>query len=492
MKRGAEKSPLELFYDQECSDQESETQSLSEEEASPQESPPQVQALSEDQKRALERAKQGMNLFITGNAGSGKSFLIEQIMEELRKMGKKVVLTASTGIAAFYIGNGASTLHAFAGVGLGEDSQEKLLEFVRKRPTKLKLWNATDVLIIDEFSMISTDFFLKLNYIAKHVRGKFDQPFGRIQLICVGDYFQCPSIEKTSFLAEKEKEPKTILGDTYKRFPFQTPLWKEAKFLSIALKKNFRQSNDVSFFQLLENVKLNRTDKRDLATLSTRRIENFPEIDRDQLIKLCPRRALAEKINSAAIEKIQSESHFFKGVYTRYNDKGQEMKQNASDDKKYDRYPADMNLELKVGVEVLLCKNENVECGLVNGSRGRVIGFQLPDGVESGKLFPMVEFENGIKLLVETNTWESKSHGIVVESFTQVPLILRYAMTIHKAQGLTLEKVLVHCDFFENGQGYVALSRVRLLSDLFLEGLDMTKFTTHPDVISFYEKEKLL
>ena len=492
MKRQSEKSALELYFEREMDGDESEeteTISVEEEEEGEKKPKAEVMILSDDQKQALMRAKQGMNLLITGNAGSGKSFVIEKIIEAQRKSGKSVALTASTGIAAFHLGQGASTLHSFSGVGLGEDPPEKLLEFVRKRPTKLKLWNNTDVLIIDEFSMISTDFFLKLDYVARRVRGKFE-PFGGLQLILVGDYFQCPSIEKA------QQQENSVLKDPPKRFPFQTPLWKEAKFFSISLKKNFRQAGDLEFFQLLESVKLNKTELADFVTLSSRLIEKHPDVDQAHLIKLCPRRAKAEEINANAIRKIQSESHFFKGDYIKYNDKGHPIIQKAGEsEKKFDRYPADMNLELKVGVEVLLCCNEDVERGLVNGARGKVICFELPEGVEEcpeAKRYPLVEFENGERLLATPHVWETKSQGILVESFIQVPLILRYAMTIHKAQGLTLDRVLVYCDFFENGQGYVALSRVRKLSDLYLEALDMNKFTTHPDVIEFYRKNKLL
>lgn len=499
LKRKNSKTELELYYEKENpergseGEEESETLSLSlseeEEKISIEKKPekPSLEGgvtLSVDQKEALNHAKAGVNLFITGSAGTGKSVLIEQICRELRAMKKSVALTASTGLAAFQLGMGASTLHAFAGVGLGQDSAQKLFEHLQKRPTKLKLWRATDVLIVDEFSMISADFFTKLDFIARRVRGcpKF---FGGIQFISVGDYFQCPSVEKNP-------KPDQV------RFPFLTPLWNnESRILAIALKTNFRQSGDLEFFGLLERIKLGDVKKGDIATLSTRLMENHPDTNRDSLTKLCPTRKDVERINREAMEKIKSQTHTFKGDYIRYDSSGRPIieKEVAEFEKKSDRYPADLFINLKVGVEVLLCCNQDMERGLVNGSRGRVIRFESPLGEDAGpddKLYPLVLMENGEEFLATTHVWETKNEGVLVESFAQIPLMLRYAMTIHKAQGMTLGKVLVKCDFFENGQGYVALSRVRNMSDLYLEGLDMNKFTTHPDVIKFYKERRLL
>lgn len=499
MKRKNEKSPLELYYEQQNPEQESEGEeesetlslslSLSEDEECEQEKeekkpPVQGVILSNDQKDGLNHAKAGTNIFLTGSAGTGKSIWIEQVCKELRAMKKSVALTASTGLAAFQLGLGACTLHAFSGVGLGQDTAQKLLDHVRTRPSKLKLWRMTDVLIVDEFSMISADFFIKLDFIAKKVRGcpKF---FGGIQLILVGDYFQCPSIEKQP----KPDQP---------RFPFLTPLWNEGRILSIALKTNFRQSGDLDFFQLLERVKLGDVKYGDVETLSSRLIEKHPGVDRNGLTKLCPTRKAVELINREAMGKIQSPSHTYKGDFVKYDHMGRPVIQKDGDgdpEKKYDRYPADYLINLKVGVEVLLCCNEDMERGLVNGARGKVIRFESTLGEDAGpddKLYPLVLMENGEEFLATPHVWETKNEGVLLESFTQIPLLLRYAMTIHKAQGMTLGKVLVKCDFFENGQGYVALSRVRNLSDLYLEGLDMSKFTTHPDVIKFYRERKLL
>lgn len=484
------KSELELYFNRTCpteGDDDEEDEEEEEEEEKVEEKKLQQEMepfkLSPSQQKVLTAVQQNCNVFFTGSAGSGKSRLLKEIEQVLKKKRLHVEITASTGAASFSIGKG--TLHAFAGIGIGEGSWKDCLDRLNKRPHKVKLWKSVDVLIIDEISMVSTEFLEKLNQIAKSIRNNYS-PFGGIQLIFVGDYFQLPAV--------------LVEGSHTYKFPFLAPIWRELRFQCIALKENFRQAGDTNFFQLLERIKLCTTTESDLILLKSRLIENFRDtVDCDDLIKLCPKRAKAEEINLKEIGQLSTQSHFFKAVIVDYDDQGQIKKANNTQTKQpttaenEKKYPVDINLELKVGVEVLLCCNIDVEKGLFNGARGRVVDFSIrPGTAENSEKFPLVKFKNGHILQALPYEWETQTNGKRVKIFTQIPLIPRYAITVHKAQGLTLDKVLVYGDFFLDGQAYVALSRVRSLDDLYLDSVDLTRYTTSEDVIRFYRKNNLL
>ena len=443
--------------------------------------------LSPSQQRAFESVMHGQNVFITGNAGSGKSFLIKRIIKALSERRRRGVLTASTGIASWNIGG--VTAHSFAGMGLADKDIKVYTSNMKYKPDKVKEWKELDVLIIDECSMLGVDFFGKLDAMARFTRGS-ELPFGGLQVILIGDYFQLPSVEK-------DFEEFDDDGNRRPRYLFQMPLWKTAQFQSIALRENFRQQSDPTFFQLLERVKVSKTTEEDQALLETRLIERHPLTNPADLIKLCPRRATAQAINQEELDKIKGEARKFTGVLVEYNERGlpQPQKQQEGENKnKPEQYPVDVTLTLKAGAEVLLCVNMATQ-NLFNGSRGTVVDFRKDDyggAIDKTTLYPYVKFETGQSLLIRPNTWEKNRRGRLVSTFTQVPLILRYAVTIHKAQGLTLGKVLVTGRSFEHGQDYVALSRVQKLSDLYLQAVDMSTITTSQAVIDFYTEEGLL
>jgi ATP-dependent DNA helicase PIF1 len=433
--------------------------------------------LSTSQTKALEMVKRGSNVFITGSAGTGKSFLLKKIMAFLDGAAKPFDLTASTGVAAWHIGG--STLHSWAGIGLGDEKVEVAIEKLKKRKDKVADWRSIHVLIVDEISMIQVKYLEKLNCIAKALRNS-QRAFGGIQLILIGDYFQCPSVEKKK--------------DVKHRFPFQAPLWQELNMQSIALKENFRQANDNSFFQLLERVKVSRTTRDDENVLKKRLIVSHGNVDESSLIRLCSRRDTAEIVNKTELEKIESPSVFFKGELVNYDLYGHVIPASTTtEDDKKDRYPVDMSIELKIGAEVLLCCNMDKENGLFNGCRGRVVAFRrdMDDPLDT-RSYPVVHFEHGFRTIVKPNRWETKKKKRLTSTFTQIPLLLRYAITIHRAQGLTLSRVLITMDFFEYGQGYVALSRVRALDDLFLKDVNMKRIMVSEDVIEFYTKHGLI
>lgn len=437
------------------------------------------EVLSVSQQKVLDDIGKGDNMFITGSAGSGKSFLLRKITELLAKKNKNYVLTASTGIAALHIHG--CTLHSFAGIGLGDGKFETELEKLKKWRAKVDEWKALQVLIIDEISMIQVKYLQKLDTIAKDLRCS-SRPFGGIQLIMIGDYFQCPSVEKKK--------------DIKYRFPFQSPLWKELNVKSMALKENFRQAGDLEFFKLLERIRIGETTTCDLKTLESRNIENHKDIDVNNLIKLCPLRKSVEYINKIELEKISGPSFFYKAEYVKYNAYGQPQKESASKKasilpEKEDRYPVDMEIELKVGVEVILCCNMDKDNGLVNGLRGKIVEFRRESN--NSEMFPVVVFANGFRSIIKQHRWETKKKKCITSSFTQIPLIPRYAVTIHRVQGLTIkDDILVDMRFFECGQCYVSLSRACALNQIYLENIDVKKFFVSKEVLEFYRTNNLL
>jgi ATP-dependent DNA helicase PIF1 len=446
--------------------------------------------LSPSQTKALALVLAGKNVFITGAAGTGKSFLIEEMMKQLREAGRKPLLTSSTGISAYNVGG--ITLHSFAGIGIGEGEFTALFKkLLYGKKERVKCWQETDVLIIDEVSMVATAYLKRVERVARLIRKAPNSVFGGIQVVALGDFFQCPSIVKEG---DKEK-----YGDDEAALQlFETQLWRNQLHMqTVALRENFRQAGEAAFIDVLSRVRVAETTKEDEAVFQGRLLSQHAGVERGELIKLCSRRADAEAINKKALEGLTTEAHHFKGVLTQYGSDGKPlpMKDGLLEwrSSKTPRFPVEEELELKVGAQVLLCFNMNVSGGLANGSRGVVIDFQRGEVPRDPVLYPLVEFEKGAgRHLIQTYCWEQIEHGRPVSGFRQIPLILRYAVTIHKAQGLTLERGLVTMDFFECGQGYVALSRFRRLEDLYFTNVDVGKLRVSQPALKFYRENGLL
>lgn len=460
------------------SDEEAETEELVEEED---EEP----KLSESQKRALDMILQGHNVFVTGEAGSGKSYLIEQLRQALEERQTHYQMTASTGSAAWNIGMGQAggvTLHSFAGIGLGNrEDAETYVAQIQKRRDKLKDWQWIECLIIDEISMIQVEYFEKLEKIARLLKNGA-RPFGGIQLVLVGDYFQCPPIVK-----DGEK----------RQYLFESPLWQQLHIQCCALTQNFRQSQDPAFRALLGRMKIGQLTRDDLITMRTRIIHNHGQCN--EMTRLCSRRANAESINKREIEKLEGEAHHYKGDLIEYDANGiplmeEQKKKTTSDENKFNEsnFPVDVNLQLKKGTLIILCCNLDVSAGLFNGSRGMVVDFRRESNANNAPLYPFVEFEQGQRVLISPHKWDSFKKRRLVSTFVQIPLMPRYAMTIHKSQGLTLDQALVTMDFFDTGLAYVAFSRVRQLEHLFLTNVDEKKVLVDPVVVAFARHNGLL
>ncbi|EMR09860.1 hypothetical protein PNEG_02041 [Pneumocystis murina B123] len=467
--------------------------------------------LSEEQKTVLKIVvEERESIFFTGSAGTGKSVLLREIIASLRKKYAKepdrVAITASTGLAACNIGG--VTLHSYAGIGLGRDSSEDLCKKIRKNKKCLSRWLRTKVLIIDEISMVDAELFDKLENIARKIRNN-ENPFGGIQMIVTGDFFQLPPVPDQGKMS---------------KFAFEAKKWKDVISHTIALTHVFRQK-DQDFVEMLNELRLGR--------LSYNSINKFRSLDRElqfddglEPTELFPTRNEVDQANATRMRSLSGALRTFEALDSGTVDKIQR-------DKLLSNCMAPARIDLKEGAQVMLIKNFDDQ--LVNGSLGKVIGFmnektfqiwqedepdddpfnyheQIDDsnideikkrkkrriaGMQSaaatGKLWPLVRFtlSNGLTrdMLVQPEQWKIElPNGEVQASRSQIPLILAYAISIHKAQGQTLERVKVDLGrVFEKGQAYVALSRATSQKGLQVLHFEARKVMAHPKVSLFYK-----
>ena len=425
--------------------------------------------MDDDQKRAVALAVTGTSFFLTGAGGTGKSYVIRSIVEALNREGKDVALTALTGCAALLLGKKAKTLHSWAGIGLGKDPVELLIGKLKKSSKAKKNWLAADALIIDEVSMMTPALLDKLDAIGRAMRKAKGRPFGGLQVILVGDLYQLPPVNKE---------------DDYS-FVFESEFWRQNIKDYVILSTVHRQSDPV-FLKILEEARAGRLSQESIAILETRKSKEWKKLEIKPTL-LFTRRADVEEINMAQLKKCEGTDYVFKAknVYTPQPfapvKPTEEQIQWATEkmDKNGSYVP---ELVLRVGCQVMLLTNTHAEHGLVNGSRGIIERF-----CEGAEPFPLVKFKNGECLIIQPATWASEE----IEGFNreQIPLRLAYAVTIHKAQGATLDCALIDIgdNTFEYGQAYVALSRVKSLDSLYIWDLKASAFTVHPKVTQFFQ-----
>jgi hypothetical protein len=437
------------------------------------------------------------NVFVTGSAGTGKSHLLKYIVEVLQGRHKKpgdgisqkrdlvVGVCAPTGVAAVIVGG--STLHSFFGIGLGTGSRSSLLKKVNQNTGARTRIDETDVLIIDECSMLSSDLLETLDMVARAVRknGMFsDEPFGGMQVIAFGDFFQLPPVYRNDGSHDRSWRP----------FCFDSPVWSELGLSEniVELREVQRQDHE-DFINLLNKVRNGGVENRDIWDLNQKCLvgPNNP-LPNDGIL---PTRlyVLNRDVDSENITRLRELDG--KEVVCKANDYWRQkmpMGTPASVKKKMKEGLAMQmpdEISLKVGAQVMLTRNKDLEKNLVNGSRGVVERFETN---KDGNPVPIVRFDSGIITRIDTveSTKFNMDGGEGCLVRMQVPLKLAWAITIHKSQGSTLTRASLDISSaFEYGQCYVALSRVRSLEGLWLERpAELRNVMVSPQVVDFFSR----
>lgn len=470
-----------------------------------------METLTHEQKSVFDALLLGKNIFLTGGGGTGKSHLISIINQELPDLKfnylglpYRIQTTALTGCAAILLGQNAKTLHSWAGIGLGRGTAEELAEQIKKKKSKVKKsWNQTDLLIIDEISMMPSELLEKLNRIGQIIR-KSSKPFGGIQLLLVGDFYQLPPVIRDS--SGSGVLPTEV-------FAFQSSQWSSIVDMTIELKTIHRQQDDV-FRKILTEARSGSLSKESIDILKSRLGLEWRHLKIRPTL-LFPRKAEVDKINEANLSSLTGERYTYKAGFQTgiLKSKGSSIPLGAVTIETEDNYiyceglvgfnkdaEADFNREIELmdrdssylkdceialDAQVMLIVNLDMTFGLVNGSRGVVVGFT------TGKnKFPVVEFLNGEKRVMNPHRWLVEEYSTKEKKIyrTQVPLRLAYALTIHKSQGASLDSALIDIgsNTFEYGQAYVALSRVRSLDALYIHAFESRAVKAHPKVRDFY------
>lgn len=426
--------------------------------------------LSHEQQRVKDVFLTGRSIFLTGAAGTGKTFLIRALIESIPFKEPEKIVTALTGCAATIVSNEAKTLASWSGIGIATDDDDKIIDRIAKNRTFKKNWRRCQVLFIDEISMLSKRSFELLDKIARQIR-KNDLPFGGIQLVCSGDFHQLPPI------------PDERIPDSG-TFCFKSALWEDIfVFNQFLLKQSHRQQEDVEFQNILKEIRTGCLSKRTVNLLEGRTLSPTGEI---RPIELYPVRYKVDRVNSAFNSAIVGKEFEFQTLLVRKD--GGHVVDNANRQKilRSNSVAAyrDHVLKLKVGSQVMCTANLDMHSKhkICNGSTGIVLEFTKAN-------YPVVKFLNGRKMEITPYSIDFEAMGIIYTHMS-IPLALSWALSIHKSQGCSLDSAVVDVggDIFESGQVYVALSRVKSLEGLFLVDFDVKKIMLKKSVKEFYTK----
>eukprot|EP00752_Nemacystus_decipiens_P004875 g4437.t1 len=506
-----------------------------------------LEGLCEEQRHVIDLVLKGKSVFFTGAAGTGKSFLLKKLHQALRyaNKGPNTFMTGTTGKAA--VGIGGCTIHSFAGIGLGKESTPELVGRVQRSRNAQKRWGLCEVLVIDEISMMEADLFDKLNIVAQRMKGN-SRPFGGVQLVLCGDFFQLPPVG---------------IGRGSTKFCFQAKTWDTSLDQSIVLKQVFRQK-DPFFLKILHEMREGRVSPEAEKVLADKveqcrfeRYQRTHEVSAAQAAAAAVAAAAAAEAEAEAEAEAMAAEHEGDGggdafaplpesgatggmpededgqggggggppaevpapppppppvpSYTRLFSKNEDVDRlnveelgklqghaefyDATDSgdpmylKQLQKHcAAGERIELKIGAKVLLLKNLDSSSQLVNGATGVVTEF-----VEaSGRRLPKVEFdtmegEGKVTTVIREEEWSVSLGDREMARRVQLPLRLAWALSVHKSQGMTIANVMVSTQgMFEYGQAYVALSRATTLDGLHLLDFRVGVVKAHESVKNFY------
>lgn len=400
------------------------------------------------QQTALSLLKSGANVFLTGPAGAGKTHLLNQYIRYLRAREVPLAVTASTGIAATHIGG--MTIHSWCGLGIRAAVTERDLEAIAKRRIVRERVARTRVLIIDEISMLSVQTLQCIDEILRHLKVSH-APFGGMQVIFSGDFFQLPPVDQNNLPAKQ-------------KLAFMAPVWRAAELAPCYLSESHRHVDD-RLLQLLNGIR-SGDDADDCAAMIQEKIraDRALAADRDRL-KLYTHNLDVDAANARRLAELPGAAKSFQATYFGPDAMVESLKKSVL---------APENLHLKLRARVMFVKN-NAEEKYMNGTMGEVIEF-----TKSG--LPVVKTAAQPRVIVRPTDWNvTGEQGEVIAAYNQIPLRLAWAITVHKSQGMTLESATVDLSkTFEPGQGYVALSRVKTWAGLSLLGCNARALAVEP------------
>jgi len=399
------------------------------------------------QSDALTLLKTGQNIFLTGAAGSGKTYVLNAYREYLREYAVGVAVTASTGIAATHIGG--MTIHSWSGLGIKSDLTEYDIDNLTTRQYLYKRYEATKVLIIDEVSMLHHFRFDLLDKLARAMK-RNDKPFGGMQVVLCGDFFQLPPVSRP--------------GEPEGHFAYHSKIWSEMGLKICYLEEQHRQ-NDDAFSRILKAIRDNDMDDDIFEDLKARFNAEVPAGVLPT--RLSTHNVDVDKVNATELAKVVGDQ---KSYLMTTRGKG------AIVEALIKSCLAPAELVLRVGARVMFVKN-NFDKGYVNGTLGEISAF-------SGNGYPEVLLLSGKKIIAEPMNWMVEEDGKIKAEVSQVPLRLAWAITVHKSQGMSLDAAEIDLSkSFAPGMGYVALSRVRTLAGLRLIGFNNRALAIHPEVL---------
>ncbi len=409
------------------------------------------------QDEALQILKTGANVFLTGEPGSGKSYAAARYVSYLRRENVPVSITASTGIAAAQLGG--TTLHAWSGIGTRLHLTRADLDHISKNRRVTDRIKKARVLIVDEVSMLSGHTLSAVNQVCQFVR-KGSEPFGGLQVVLVGDFFQLPPVIRRDERAGPEADSQDEEDNS--PFAYASRAWRDLDPSVCYLTEQHRQT-DAEFSGLLSAMRSNRFGKADIGLLASRRLEH-DSLPRS-ITRLFTHNMDVDRINQAELLKLPGEANSFFMTATGDKVLAEGLKRGCLSPER---------LDLKKGAVVMFTKNDP-DGRFVNGTLGVVSDFDPEDGQ------PVVLTRSGFTVFAKRAEWKVNEDESVKAGIEQVPLRLAWAITVHKSQGMSLDAAVMDLSHaFEYGQGYVALSRVRSLSGLHLLGWNERALRVHP------------
>lgn len=400
------------------------------------------------QDEALAVLKTGGNVFLTGEPGSGKTHTLNRYIEYLKNHRMPVAVTASTGIAATHIGG--MTIHAWSGIGIKDELTPYDLDQITQRERVVNRVKGTSVLVIDEVSMLDARVLEMVEEVVRTIKGN-GRPFGGIQVVLVGDFFQLPPIARRGERA---------------RFAFTAPLWNRLEIVPCYLTDQYRHDDEM-LASLLGAIRRGEVDEGEYSVLESCKETTFK--DGIEPTRLYTHNANVDQMNDTRLQTLAGEAQTF-FMHTRGpSHMVESLKKSCISPEE---------LVLKTGAMVMCTKN-NFEAGYVNGTLGQVVDYEDDSGD------PVIETLDGRTIAIHPTSWAVEEDGKVLAEVSQIPLRLAWAITIHKSQGMTLDASEMDLsNAFEYGQGYVALSRVRNLSGLLLRGCNAQALQVHPEVLA--------